>query len=130
VIFHHLGIACASLETDLNAFAALGYQTESEIFTDPTQGVRGVFLTGAGPRLELLEPIPGSRTLTRLLERGVKCYHHAYEVSAFEDTLERLRRARAQVVGPPTPAVAFDGRRIAFLVLPNTWIVELIDAPK
>jgi methylmalonyl-CoA/ethylmalonyl-CoA epimerase len=125
--FHHLGMATESLEADLSAYAAIGYRAEGPMFTDPAQGIRGVFLVGDGPCLELLEPLPGSRTLMRLLQRGVKCYHHAYEVAALEEAIDSLRRSRAQVVSPPKPAVAFSGRRIAFVVLPNGWIVELIE---
>jgi hypothetical protein len=29
----------------------------------------------------------------------------------------------------PVPAVAFDGREIAFVMLPNVTLVELIEAP-
>ena len=58
--FHHLGIASEFLEGDARAYAALGYEPEGAEFVDEIQGVRGLFLTGGGPRLELLEPLPGS----------------------------------------------------------------------
>ncbi len=128
MIFHHLGIATESLASDVRAYAALGYKPDGEEFADQIQGVRGLFLAGGGPRLELLEPLPGSDTLAQILRRGVKCYHHAYEVPSLDASLAELRAARAQVIRAPAGAVAFDGRRVVFLVLPNTWIVELIEA--
>src|SRR5436190_19227922 len=106
MIFHHLGIATESIEIDARAYAALGYESESEKFVDPMQGVRGLFLNGGGPRLELLEPLPGSDTLASILHRGVKCYHHAYEVGSLDESLFQLRRGRAQVIRQPMPAVA------------------------
>jgi methylmalonyl-CoA/ethylmalonyl-CoA epimerase len=127
MIFHHLGIATESLEDDARVYAALGYKPEGKEFADPVQGVRGLFLNGGGPRLELLEPLPGSDTLAPILRRGVKCYHHGYEVASLDDSLAKLRVARAQVIRMPAPAVAFDYRRVIFVVLPNTWIVELIE---
>jgi hypothetical protein len=45
-----------------------------------------------------------------------------------ETSLSALQDSRALVVRPPVPAVAFGGRRVAFLMLPNMWMVELIDA--
>ncbi len=127
--FHHLGIATTSLARDVSAYALLGYRPEGQEFEDDRQGVRGLFLVDAsGPRLELLEPLPGSQTLSPLLERGVKCYHHAYEVQALEPAIRELRTARARSVRAPLPAVAFQGRRIAFLMLPNGWMVELIES--
>jgi len=129
--FHHLGIASTSLARDVRAYALLGYRPEGKEFEDDRQGVRGLFLAGAdasGPRLELLEPLPGSQTLSPLLARGVKCYHHAYEVQVLEAAIRELRAARARSVRPPSPAVAFQGRRITFLILPNGWMVELIES--
>lgn len=128
--FHHLGVASTSLTRDVRAYALLGYRPEGDEFDDERQGVRGLFLTdGDGPRLELLEPLPGSETLAPFLAQGIKCYHHAYEVDAIETAIAGLRAARARLIRPPVPAVAFGQRRIAFLLLPNGWMVELIESP-
>jgi methylmalonyl-CoA/ethylmalonyl-CoA epimerase len=125
--FHHLGIATESLASDASAYSALGYEPEGAEFVDQIQGVRGLFLSGDGPRLELLEPLPGTETLTPILQRGVKCYHHGYEVRSLSESLAELRRGGAQVVRPPARAVAFDWRHVVFLMLPNMWMVELIE---
>jgi methylmalonyl-CoA/ethylmalonyl-CoA epimerase len=87
--------------------------------------VKGQFLIGAGPRLELLEPLPGSDTLAPFLSRGIKCYHHAYEVDSLEESVAALLSEGAKQLAPPVDAVAFD-RREVFLMLKNRWIVELI----
>lgn len=123
--FHHLGIATDSLRQDLHAYRALGYRSEGPSIVDERQGVRGQFLIGGGPRLELLEPLPGSQTLAPFLSRGIKCYHHAYEVESLENSLAALRATGAKQLAPPVDAVAFN-RREVFLMLPNRWIVELI----
>ena len=125
--FHHLGIATRSLDSDARAYEALGYTCEGAEFVDPIQGVRGQFMAGEGPRLELLEPLPGSETLSPILARGVKCYHHAFEVVSLADSVAELRTHRAQVVRAAVPAVAFDRRRVVFVMLPNMWMVELIE---
>lgn len=123
--FHHLGIATDSLERDVSAYTALGYTSEGAIVVDETQGVRAQFLVGSGPRLEVLEALPGSETLAPFLSRGIKCYHQAFEVDSLEDSLAALRAAGAKQLAPPVDAVAFN-RREVFLMLPNRWIVELI----
>ena len=105
--FHHLGIAeRVVLDGDARAYAALGYEPEGSEFVDEIQGVRGLFLIGGGPRLELLEPLPGTDTLAPILRRGVKCYHHGYEVRSLGESLAELRRGGAQVV------VRGQGRRL------------------
>lgn len=127
--FHHVGVACRSIEREARPLLALGYAHEGEVFEDPLQGIRGRFLAGAGPRMELLEPLPGSTTLDPFLSRGVKMYHHAYETPDLEAALEWHLSQRARTVSPPKPAVAFGGRRVAFLALPTLFIIELIETP-
>jgi methylmalonyl-CoA/ethylmalonyl-CoA epimerase len=92
------------------------------------QGVRGVFLAGQVPRLELLEALAGEAdgVLTPWLKRGVKLYHLAYETQSLADAIKGLRQARAKLVVSPVAAVAFGGREIAFLMLPNRMLIELI----
>lgn len=125
--FHHVGIACRDLGSEARAMQALGYRAESGEFTDPAQGIRGQFVTGPGPRMELLEQIAGSRVLEPWLAKGVKTYHFGYEIAELEAEVDRLKSAGAIVVTPPQPAVAFGGRRISFLMLKNLFLVELIE---
>lgn len=125
--FHHLGFVTTSCEREAQTLALLGYQPEGEIFTDPAQGIRGQFLVGGGPRVELLEPLPGATTLDPWLRKGVKVYHHAYETQLLDDAIADARRAGARLVSAPQPAVAFAQRRVAFLMLPSMYLFELIE---
>ena len=125
--FHHIGVACRSLSIEQRGWEALGYRQEGVPFSDPLQGVCGMFLTGPGPRVELLEPLPGSETLSPFLKAGVKMYHYAYETPALGPAIEALKAKRAKIVSPPKPAVAFGGRNVTFLVLSTSMIVELIE---
>lgn len=116
------------MAAELNALAALGYRPDGEEFTDPGQGIRGRFVTGPGPRIEVLTQIDGSRVLEPWLAKGAKLYHQAYEVQDLDSAIERHTRAGAVVVSKPVPAVAFGGRRVSFLMLPTMFLVELIEA--
>ena len=125
--FHHVGVACADVASEAERLAPLGYRMEGERFIDSRQGVRGLFLTGQAPRLELLEAIdaaPG--VLTPWLRSGIKLYHLAYETSDLDASIERLRSDGAKLVVAAVEAVAFAGRRVAFLMLPNRMLIELI----
>lgn len=125
--FHHLGVACRNIERDATAWFELGYRQEGGNFIDETQGIKGAFLHGVGPRLELLEDLPGRQTIAPWLEKGVKIYHVAFEVKEIKKEIDELVQKRARVVVPPVPAVAFDNRRICFVVLRNLFLVELIE---
>ncbi len=124
--FHHLGIACQNILIEMNSWAGIGYSIEGESFIDPIQGVKGLFLIGPGPRLELLEDLPGESTVSPWLNKGIKIYHQAFEVDNLDFEIKRLINLRAHVVIHPVPSVAFGGRRISFLILRNMALIELV----
>ena len=126
--FHHIGVACVDVRSEAARLVSLGYAPEGSEFDDPRQGVRGIFLAGQSPRLELLEPLAGAESgvLAPWLDKDIKLYHLAYATQNLRDSIEHLRSERAKLVVPPIPAVAFGGREIAFLMLPNRMLVELI----
>lgn len=126
--FHHIGVACRSIEKELPVYTLMGYEEEGACFEDPGQGIRGLFLNG-NPRLELLENLDGSQTLDQPLKRGQKLYHTAYRVERIEKAVEIMTRNRAKIISPLKPSVYF-GARICFLMLPNLSMIELIESPE
>lgn len=133
--FHHLGLACRDLEREAAALSVLGYRPTGSIIEDPGLGVRVWFFEGGGPRIELVAQLDGtqgadaSNVLEGWLARGAKIYHAAYEVEDFDESVSSRLDRQAKVTVRPTPAVAFDGRQVAFLMLRNGYLVELIEAP-
>lgn len=99
---------------------------EGEPFVDERQGVSGCFMTGPGPRIELLENLPGSNTLTPWLNAGARMYHLAYWVDRLDDALEWAKTQRGRVVVQPVPAPAFGGRNIAFVMFRNGLMLEFL----
>jgi methylmalonyl-CoA/ethylmalonyl-CoA epimerase len=126
--FHHVGYATTSLDRERNFFACLGYCQEGQSFSDPLQGVAGCFLTGPGPRIELLENLPGGEMLTPWLNAGIKIYHFAYQVDDLDGALQWARTQRARVTVAPVPAVAFSGRHISFVMFRNGLMLEFIES--
>jgi len=125
--FHHLGIACESIVAESPIWKSLGYRPEGAPFTDETQGIRGLFMTGNGPRIELLEATDGSLTLAPWIKRQVKLYHMGYVVTSFDAAIENLLADGATVARSPSMSPYFKSR-IVFLLLPNVVLIELIDA--
>jgi methylmalonyl-CoA/ethylmalonyl-CoA epimerase len=127
--FHHFGVACRDIEAEAAQYALIGYERESDDFEDPVQGVRGRFLVGGGPRIELLSALDGATVLEPWLRTSRRMiYHQAFEVPDIERAIGELRRARAKVVAGPVGAVAFGGRPIAFLLLTTMAMVEVIQS--
>lgn len=130
LVFHHIGLACRDMARDRRDHELLGYRAEGPEFADPTQRIRGLFMTLGPMRVELLEPLDETSPLHAYLKRGIKIYHQCFECADIESTIHALERGGARVASPPKPAVAFDGRRIAFLLLPSQMLIELIEANK
>lgn len=88
--FHHIGIATKSIEKEFPIYSLMGYTIEGESFTDTKQGIRGQFITAYNnfPRLELLENLDGSDTLTKPLSNNSKMYHIAFYADDFDKTME------------------------------------------
>ena len=126
--FHHIGVATAKLAAEKIFFEALGYHQEGADFSDPVQGISGCFMVGTGPRMELLENLPGATTLTPWLATGgLRMYHMAYEVDGLEAALDWARSRRGKVLDAPVPAFAFGGRRSAFVIFRSSLMLEFIE---
>jgi methylmalonyl-CoA/ethylmalonyl-CoA epimerase len=126
--FHHLGMACRKIATELPELAIVGYSPEGPIFEDPIQQVRIQFVSGGGPRLELIEPAGAQSPVEGILKRRSKFYHLGYEVDRLDDAIAYFRERQYFPVSSPAPAVAFGMRRIVFLASATRTLIELIEA--
>ncbi len=127
--FHHIGVACHALDDERAFWTAFGYAQEGDGFLDPIQGVQGLFLTGGGPRLELIEALPGSATIAPFLKRGIRFYHTGYYVDDLAVAITKALAAGGVQTTQPAPATAFHNRQIAFVMMRNGQLIEFIEAP-
>ncbi|RBW54975.1 GNAT family N-acetyltransferase [Ruegeria sp. A3M17] len=124
--FHHIGIAAKSIESAAAGYRLVGYTDEAR-FTDPGQGVHGLFMTAKSqPRIELLENMEGSKTLDSWLSHSVAPYHFAYYVKDIETAISTMGRLGIRPITPVKKSVYFQ-TPIVFMVMPNRFIVELIE---
>lgn len=126
---HHYGFATKSIEKSIKSFLILGYETCSEVIFDPLQGVNLLFLKNENDHLiELVEPAQEENPVSKILAKsGNSLYHICYEIDNFEGKIEELKKQRFVQIIPPTPAIAFDGRRICFLYNPSLGLIELLE---
>ncbi len=125
--FHHIGVATKSIENEFSTYRLLGYKREGVAFIDTNQGIKGQFIVCNGqPRLELLENLDGCDTLTKWLDGGIKNYHFAYTVGDIEKAISFLATKRFRIISPLKESSYF-GKRICFLVMPNRFLIELIE---
>jgi methylmalonyl-CoA/ethylmalonyl-CoA epimerase len=127
--FHHVGMACRKIAAELSELALVGYSLEGPQIEDPIQQVRIQFVTGGGPRLELIEPASAQSPVHGVLKRGSKFYHLAYEVDQLETAVDYFASRKFFPIAPPAPATAFGMRRIVFLTSETFTLIELIEGP-
>ena len=128
---HHVGYVVDSIEARIEDFrTTLGAVSKSPIFEDPIQRSRVAFLTFSGEnatQLELVEPLGTDSPVARFLDRGGGLHHLCYEVDDLRYHIEKVKPKHAVLVCPPHPAVAFGGRRIAWVVGPGSLLVEYLE---
>jgi len=129
---HHSGFVVAEISSAMPGFLrSLGAEWDGQVFEDPLQQVRVAFLATAASQalIELVEPGPTNAGLLRFLsEKGGGLHHLCFEVDDLESEIEGMRSHGSMIVKRPKPAVAFEGRRIAWILTPEKLLVELLEA--
>ena len=126
LVFHHVGIACDRIESEVPHYELIGYRREGEIFEDSRQVIRGLFLKSGSMQIELIEPLRPESPVCTFLARGIQMYHQAFLSHNLRAVVRSLVDKGAVIVSHPKPAVAFGGRQVCFLLLPNRMLIELI----
>jgi len=128
---HHVGIVVDDIERHGTRYAEqFGLQPLSAIVTDPIQRVQVQFWgDGREVSLELIQPLDDDSPVSRFLEKGGGLNHLCFEVEDITAAVEHAQTKGAICIGGPVPAVAFNGRRIAFLFFRDIGLVEFVEAP-
>jgi methylmalonyl-CoA/ethylmalonyl-CoA epimerase len=130
---HHVGVLVKDLTKALKSYTdTLGYTIRSERFHDPIQTAFVQFLgiPGDSSLLELIAPDgPGSR-LANSLKKGGGINHIGYAVPVIEEAVTAFEKRGMVTIHAPQPAVAFNGRRIAWLMNRDHLLIELVEQGK
>jgi len=126
---HHVGIVVADIDEKRRFYEALGYTLRTGVIHDPVQTAYVQFLQlGDGDTfIELVAPDGPESRLARASKKGLPLNHLCYATTGIDATLEYLETQGALVVHSPVPAVAFDGRPIAWVMGPDGVLMELVE---
>jgi len=108
---------------------SIGGAWDSKLIKDAVQGVRVSFVhpaDPASPAIELIEPSGPCSHLEPFLARGGGLHHLCFEVPDLEEALSAVRDQN-KLVKPPCPAVAFGGRRIAWVCTRFGLLLEYLE---
>jgi methylmalonyl-CoA/ethylmalonyl-CoA epimerase len=127
---HHMGFVVADIATTMPAFVrSMAAQWDGKIFEDPLQKAKVAFLTTrpGDAQIELVQPVGDDSPVRRFLQERGGMHHLCYEVANLEAELKAFRSRGASIASRPKPAVAFGGRRIAWVITSEKFLVELLE---
>ena len=128
--FDHIGVFVASIDEGRASLSALlPIVRHSPIYDDPLLLVRVQFLYDSSDVCyELVAPFgPGNPVDGVLKSRKNILNHVAYRSASFDADLAGLNGQGCFQLAPAKPALAFGGCRVAFLVTPLNFIIELVE---
>lgn len=128
---NHIGIVVADIASSREMYGnLLGLAPISEVFEDPLQDVKVQFLGFPHKTsVELIEPLSEKSPARLALEKGGGLNHLCLEVDDLDDSLRRALASGAICTRRPVPAVAFGGRRIAFVFHRKAGLIEFVERP-
>jgi methylmalonyl-CoA/ethylmalonyl-CoA epimerase len=132
---HHIGFVVQSIPDVANSFgASISAIYDGRIVHDPVQRVYVTFLRHAAgqpaPLVELIAPASPDSPVQSLARKGGGLHHLCYEVPLLEEVLQAHRRSEDLIVSPPRPAVAFQGRAIAWVFTKQKLLIEYLEQEK
>jgi methylmalonyl-CoA/ethylmalonyl-CoA epimerase len=130
VRLHHVGVLVKSIPDAVPTYQRrYGYAVKSELIYDPVQTayVQFLQLPGDSSYLELVSPDGPASKLANALKKGGGLNHVCYATQDIDRACLELRAQNMFVIQAPVPAVAFGGRRIAWLMGRDGTLTELVE---
>ena len=128
---HHFGFVVPDIAAGMAGFTrSLAAHWDGRIYKDPLQKVKVAFMTtrSGDAQIELVQPNADDSPVTRFLrEKGGGFHHICYEVANLEERMAEMKSRGALIAKRPKPAVAFQGRRIAWMLTAEKLLIELLE---
>jgi methylmalonyl-CoA/ethylmalonyl-CoA epimerase len=127
---HHIGVVVGDIDRSTLLYAErMNYVVRTDVIHDARQTAHVRFLSQPGEAvyLELVAPDGPASKLSNALMRGGGLNHVCYSTENIDDACRELRAQGMHLIQSPQPAVAFNGRRIAWLMAPNRVVTELVE---
>lgn len=127
---HHVGIVVSDIAAATSLYTSrFGYEVKSDIIHDSWQRayVRFLRLPGDQTYLEFVSPDGPESRLHHALAKKQSIHHLCYATGDIDSTCRDLQGRGMTLVRAPVSAVAFRGRRIAWMMGRDYVLVELVE---
>ena len=78
-------------------------------------------------KLELIEPLGSDSPVAKFDQKGGGLHHLCFEVDDVDEQIQKMKILKAMLIRRPQPAVAFGGRRIAWMQTREKLLVEYLE---
>lgn len=127
---HHIGLLVKDIQSEAAHFCkACGYEICSDIIEDKIQTAKVQFLKLPKDEsyLELICPNSENSKLANALKKSVRLHHQCFETCDIEKDLAHFRENGFMIICQPTPAAAFNEKKIAWVMDANKNLFELLE---
>lgn len=126
---HHYGFLTDDIAKSIEAYRKLGYTQRSRT-TDHQRKIEIVFVaTENDDQIELIMPIAEDSVVSKLMGKlKNSIYHTCYLAEDLDGCLRELRSLGFMMIDPPTPAIALQNRRVAFLYSRHAGMIEILES--
>jgi methylmalonyl-CoA/ethylmalonyl-CoA epimerase len=127
---HHVGVLVQDITQAAEHYVRrLGFEVIGPIIHDPAQTAYVRFLRQPGDSvyLELVSPDRPDSKLSNALAKGGGLNHVCYAVDDIESACRELRSPGIYLLQAPVSAVAFPGRKVAWLIGRDRIPIELLE---
>lgn len=128
---HHIGIVVDNVKSAIQRYRAMfGLIPTTEIVIDPIQKVSVVMLSDPEADsipLELIAPLTDDSPVSGILKGKMRLYHLCFLVDDIEKALKNFRNNGSHIISSAVPADLFEGKKIAFVYVPDKFVVELLE---
>jgi methylmalonyl-CoA/ethylmalonyl-CoA epimerase len=127
---HHIGLVVRGIEEFRTFYVdVLQYRERTPVIHDPKQTafVQFFSIPGADHYLELVAPDSESSKLREASRKGKALNHLCYSCGNIAPMISFMKDSGCFVIQNPVPAVAFEGRLIAWLMAPDGLLIEVVE---
>ena len=129
---HHIGMVVNNIAEHYKKYFSLLLRSAelSQIYKDEKLGVNVAFVKlNDKIYLEFVESLDNKSPIYNFLQKHGQSLHHlCFEVDNIETECSNMRKENYFITIPPTPAVAFNGRKVAFLLSKEAdYLIELLE---
>lgn len=125
----HIGYAVKKIDQARDSFEKLGFCFE-RLIEDTDRNIKIMFGEKEGYRIELVCPLNKKKASpidTYLHHVGPAPYHICYQSEKLDDDIENLKKQGFKMIIEPRKALAFGGKRVAFLMNLSVGLIEIAE---